>query len=121
LLSFLFVREFACSCVVVLCFTHNFSDVFPVVLGKLAAERDQLREEVTRLQRITSTIAPAAGAAGAKRSPVASAAGGSAGTSSRGAAAGKAIPVTGGAKEKQQASTNVLVIELNNEVIFSLF
>jgi hypothetical protein len=114
----LFVREFACSCVVVLCFTHNFSDVFPVVLGKLAAERDQLREEVTRLQRITSTIAPAAGA---KRSPVASAAGGSAGTSSRGAAAGKAIPVTGGAKEKQQASTNVLVIELNNEVIFSLF
>lgn len=121
-----------------------------VILGKVSAERDELREEVARLRRITTTLAvtlpPAPAPAGSSASSAAAAspsnrstasaraagqpaagtgrrtAGPAQGATGRAAAVARAS--TGGEKEKQQAATNVLVIELNAEVTrmaFSLF
>ena len=80
---------------------------FKVVLGKVSSERDQLREEVARLQRITSTLAPSVAIAAGKKRPA---------TAGAAAAAVAVVGKTGGEKERQQAQTNVLVIELNDEV-----
>lgn len=103
------------------------------MLGKVAAERDELREEAARLRRINTTLSMAAPLGSAPTSPTgskiptrsapgpaaASAAGGrGAGGRGRGAAgtgaAGRAAPV--GEDAKQLAATNVLVMELNAEV-----
>lgn len=96
-----------------------------VLLGRVSSERDELREETARLRRITSTItsplqsaSPTSQATGAKGKPVVGV------TSKRATSTAKApIDAVGAAanrgvvhKEKQQAATNVLVIELNEEV-----
>ena len=95
------------------------------MIGKLSIERDQLRDEVARLQKITSTLRPvtssssssAGGAAG--RTPLRS--GSAAGTGAAAKGKNATGAVVNGEKEKQQAATNILVIELNAEVRFKSF
>lgn len=98
-----------------------------VLLGKVSSERDELREETTRLRRIASTLtaptAPAttASASGAPAGVRVVAKRGTTAVSKAVTPAAAAASASGsrvaGQKEKQQAATNVLVIELNAEVI----
>jgi hypothetical protein len=112
-----------------------------VLLGKVTSERDELREEVARLRRITSTLTPSASptpaavspgarpavvtriGAGARNSSSAgapSAAGrrgaGPTTAAGRGAAASTAAVRVAGEHDRQQAAQNVLVMELNSQV-----
>jgi hypothetical protein len=109
-----------------------------VLLGKVSAERDELREEVARLRRITTTLAlpvtsaatdahnSAAGkgvtgalrsvSATGKRSAIPARGASASGAASVSAAVSTAAARGAGEKERLQAATNVLVIELNSEV-----
>jgi hypothetical protein len=123
------------------------TDCRTVLLGKVTSERDELREEVARLRRITSTLAPSASPAPAAVSPGARPAvvtrigagarsSTSAGATSvagrrgtgpsttvggRGAAATTAAVRVAGEHDRQQAAQNVLVMELNSQVSYRLY
>lgn len=103
-----------------------------VLLGRVSAERDELREETARLRRITSTITtPLLGASsstggdgGGLRGKVGAVGlsgkrGGAKVAATPADAAGTAGNRVNGQKEKQQAATNVLVMELNDQVLRS--
>jgi len=106
-----------------------------VLLGRVSAERDELREETARLRRITSTITtPLLGAstsaggegAGARGTVGATVLGASKrGSTKVAVTAAEAVSTAGsrvnGQKEKQQAATNILVMELNDQVLRSAF
>lgn len=102
-----------------------------VLLGRVTAERDEMREEIARLRRITATItspllsASSNGEGVGPRGKVGGAGSHAQGTTKRiggkatvtpADAAGAAGNRVNGQKEKQQAATNVLVIELNDQV-----
>ena len=103
-----------------------------VLLGRVTAERDEMREEIARLRRITATItspllsASSNGEGVGPRGKVGGAGSHAQGTTKRiggkatvtpADAAGAAGNRVNGQKEKQQAATNVLVIELNDQVL----
>lgn len=105
-----------------------------VLLGRVSTERDELREETARLRRITSTLTSAstpapANAASSSSTGSAAPAGvrvvakrgttgaSKAATTSPAAAVSASGSRVAGQIEKQQAATNVLVIELNAEVL----
>lgn len=100
-----------------------------VLLGKVSSERDELREETTRLRRIASTLtAPSAPTTAGTATSTSGAPAGVRVVAKRGttvaskaatpaAAASASGSRVAGQKEKQQAATNVLVIELNAEVL----
>lgn len=104
-----------------------------VLLGKVSSERDELREETARLRRIASTLtAPTASPNSSSNTTATASVTGPAGVrvvakrgtgvaskaaTSPAAAASASGSRVAGQKEKQQAATNVLVIELNAEVI----
>lgn len=102
-----------------------------VLLGKVSSERDELREETARLRRIASTLTASAAPTTTASTATAATTGAPAGVrvvTKRGttvaskaattpaAAASASGNRVAGQKEKQQAATNVLVIELNAEV-----
>ena len=85
-----------------------------MLLGKASAERDELREEVARLRRIATTLSlPSSTAAPASNIPLRS---GAIGTARNAASKGPTPSLKATEKDEQLAKTNVLVIELNEEV-----
>ena len=92
-----------------------------MLLGKASAERDELREEVARLRRIATTLSlPSSTAAPASNIPLRTASAGkrsgAIGTARNAASKAPTPSLKAPEKDEQLAKTNVLVIELNEEV-----